>query len=120
MGMERLNLSLSSQQAGPQLHCHVLVVYHLHPRDILLHPRGLEFSLLSLRHEVVDGVLQLILVAMAPRSDALQGGISHNITNRCSEGWPLVSIEDPGPREYLYNCLEFHPPWTRDSLDLVS
>jgi hypothetical protein len=25
------------------------VVYHLHPGDILLHPEGLEFALLSLR-----------------------------------------------------------------------
>jgi hypothetical protein len=68
----------------------------------------------------VDGVLQFILVVMALRSDGLPGGISHSITNRCSEGWPLVPAEDPGPGEDLCNCLEFHPPWTRDSLDLVS
>jgi hypothetical protein len=35
---------------------------------------------------VVDKVLQFILVVMAPRSDGLPGGISHIITNRCSEG----------------------------------
>jgi hypothetical protein len=68
----------------------------------------------------VDGVLQFILVAMAPRSDGLPGGISHSITDRCSKGWPLVPTEDPGSREDLYDCLEFHPPWMRDSLDLVS
>jgi hypothetical protein len=57
----------------------------------------------------MDGVLQLILVTMAPRSDGLTSGISHSITNRCSEGWPLVPVEDPGSREDHCNCLEFHP-----------
>jgi hypothetical protein len=65
----------------------------------------------------VDGVLQFILVAMAPRSDGLLGGISHSITDRCSKGWPLVPTEDPGSREDLYDCLEFHPPWTREGGD---
>jgi hypothetical protein len=50
---------------------------------------------------VVDGVLQFILIAMAPRSDGLPGGISHSITDRCYEGWPLVPAEDPGSREDL-------------------
>jgi hypothetical protein len=49
LGAERLDISLSSQQTGAQLHCHVLVVYHIHSRDILHHPRDLEFVLLSLR-----------------------------------------------------------------------
>jgi hypothetical protein len=57
---------------------------------------------------------------MAPRSDGLPGGISHNITNRCSEGWPLVPAEDPRFGEDLCNCLEFYLPSTRDSLDPVS
>jgi hypothetical protein len=69
---------------------------------------------------VVDGVLQFTLVAMAPRNDGLPGGISHSITDRCSEGWPLVPAEDPGSREDLYYCLEFHLPWMQDSLDPVS
>jgi hypothetical protein len=64
----------------------------------------------------VDGVLQFILIAMAPRSE----GISHIIIDRCSKGWPQVPVEDPGPEEYLYNCLEFHPPWMWDSLDPAS
>jgi hypothetical protein len=68
----------------------------------------------------VDGVLQFTLVAMAPRSDGLPSSISHSITNSCSEGWPLVPVEDPRSREDLYNCLEFHLPWTWDSFDLVS
>jgi hypothetical protein len=68
----------------------------------------------------VDGVLQFTLVAMAPRSYGLPGGISHSITDRCSEGWPLVPIEDPGSQEDLCNCLDFHPLWKRDSLDPVS
>jgi hypothetical protein len=68
----------------------------------------------------VDGVLQFTLVVMTPRSDGLPGGISHSITNRCSEGWPLVLAEDPGYEEDLCNCLEFHPPWTWDSPDPVS
>jgi hypothetical protein len=96
-----------------------MVVYHIQSGDIHLHPRGLEF-VLSLRQEAVDGVLQFILVAMAPRSDGLWGGISHNITDRCFEGWLLMPAEDPRPREDLCNCLEFHPPWTQDSLDLIS
>jgi hypothetical protein len=105
---------------GAQLHHHVLVVHHLHLGGILLHPRGLEYVLLSLRQEVVDGVLQFILVETALRSDGLPGGISHSITDRCSEGWPLVPAEDPRSGEDLCNCLEFHLPWTQDSLDPVS
>jgi hypothetical protein len=31
-----------------------------------------------------------------------------------------VPAEDPGSREDLCNWLEFHRPWTRDSLDTVS
>jgi hypothetical protein len=96
------------------------VVYHIHSRDILLHPRGLEFVLLSLREEAVDRSLQFILVAMAPRSDVLLGGNSHNITDRCSEGCPLVPAEDTRSGEDLCIYLEFHPLWTWDSLDLVS
>jgi hypothetical protein len=67
----------------------------------------------------VDGVLQLILVATAPISDGLPGGVSHSITDRCSEGCPLALVEDPRPKD-LYNCIEFHPPWMWDSLDPVS
>jgi hypothetical protein len=69
---------------------------------------------------VVDGVLQFILVATALRSEGLPGVICHSITDRCSEGWPLVPVEDPRSGENLYNSLEFYLPWTRDSLDLVS
>jgi hypothetical protein len=68
----------------------------------------------------VDGVLQFILVVMTPRSDGLSGGICHSITDRCSEGWPLMPAEDPGSEEDLCNCLEFYLLWTRDSLDPVS
>jgi hypothetical protein len=57
---------------------------------------------------------------MALRGDGLSGVINHNISDRCSKGWPLMPAEDPGPREDLYNCLKFHPPWTWDSLDPVS
>jgi hypothetical protein len=32
----------------------------------------------------------------------------------------LIDALDPGAREDLCNCHEFHPPWTRDSLDPVS
>jgi hypothetical protein len=46
-----------------QFHRHILVVYHLHPRDILLYPIGLELILLPVGQEVVDGVLQPTLVA---------------------------------------------------------
>jgi hypothetical protein len=53
-------------------------------------------------------------------SDGLTGGVSHNITDRSSEGCPLVPAEDPGPGEDLCNDFECHPPWTRDSLDSVS
>jgi hypothetical protein len=86
------------------------VVYHFHSGDILLHPRGLELVFLSLRQEAVDGILQLILVATAPRSDGLLGGVSHRITNRCSEGWHLVPIEDLGPGEDLCDGFELYPP----------
>jgi hypothetical protein len=45
---ESLNLALSSQQTGAQLHRHILVVHHLHLGDILLHPIGLELILLPI------------------------------------------------------------------------
>jgi hypothetical protein len=63
---ESLNLALSGQQTGAQLHHHILVVHHLHPGDILLHSIGLELILLPIRQEAVDGVLQSTLVAMDP------------------------------------------------------
>jgi hypothetical protein len=68
----------------------------------------------------VDGLLQFIIVVMALRGDGLPGGISHSITDRCSEDWPLVPTEDTGSKEDQCNYLEFHPPWMWDSLDLVS
>jgi hypothetical protein len=46
LGAKSLNLVLSGQQTSAQLHCHVLVVYHLHPGNILFHPVGLELILL--------------------------------------------------------------------------
>jgi hypothetical protein len=46
LGAKSVNLVLSGQQMSAQLHCHVLVVYHLHPGDILFHPVGLELILL--------------------------------------------------------------------------
>jgi uncharacterized membrane protein YGL010W len=48
------------------LHHYILVVYHLHPGNILLHPIGLELILLLVGQEVVDGVLQPTLVATDP------------------------------------------------------
>jgi hypothetical protein len=45
---------------------------------------------------------------------------AHTIIDRCSEGWPLVPTEDPGPREDLYDGFEFHPPLTWDSFDPIS
>jgi hypothetical protein len=48
---------LSGQQMSAQLHHHILVVYHLHPRDIPFHPIGLELIFLPVGQEVVDRVL---------------------------------------------------------------
>jgi hypothetical protein len=84
-----------------QLHCHILVVHHLHPRDILLHPIGLELILLPVGQEVVDGVLQPTIVATDPRCDGLPGGVSNNITARGPESWSLVSVEDSRSKEDL-------------------
>jgi hypothetical protein len=63
---ESLNLALSGQQTGAQLYHHILVVHHLYPVDILLHPIGLKLILLPVRQEAVDGVLQSTLVATNP------------------------------------------------------
>jgi hypothetical protein len=49
LGVKSLNLVLSGQQMSAQLHCHVLVVYHLHPGDILFHPVGPELIILPVR-----------------------------------------------------------------------
>jgi hypothetical protein len=46
LSAKSLNLVLSGQQTSAQLHRHILVVYHLHPGDILFHPVGLELILL--------------------------------------------------------------------------
>jgi hypothetical protein len=59
---------------------------------------------------VVDGVLQLLLVAMTPRSDSLSSGVSHSIATRRSEGWLLVPADNPGPREDLCDGIEFYLP----------
>jgi hypothetical protein len=86
------------------------VVYHLHPGDIPFHLVGLELIFLPVGQEVVDRVLQPALVAMDPRCDDLPGGISNSITARSPESWSLVSAEDPGSEENLYDGLELHPP----------
>jgi hypothetical protein len=93
-----------------QLHCHILVVYHLHPGDILLHPIGLELIPLPVGQEVVDRVLQPTLVATDPGCDGLPGGIDNSITARGPEGWSLVSAEDSGSKENLCDGFELHPP----------
>jgi hypothetical protein len=46
LGAKSLNLMLSGQQTSAQLYRHILVVYHLHPGNIFLHPVGLELILL--------------------------------------------------------------------------
>jgi hypothetical protein len=46
LGAKSLNLALSGQQTSAQLYRHILVVYHLHPGNIFLHPVGLELILL--------------------------------------------------------------------------
>jgi hypothetical protein len=102
-----------------QLHRHILVVYHLHPGDILLHPVGLELIPLPVGQEVVDRVLQPALVTMDPRCDGLPGGISNIIAVRSPESWSLVSAEDSGSEENLCDVLELHPLWMRDFLDPV-
>jgi hypothetical protein len=49
LSAKSLDLMLSGQQTSAQLHRHILVVYHLHPGDILFHPVGLELILLPIR-----------------------------------------------------------------------
>jgi hypothetical protein len=68
-----------------QLHRHILVVYHLHPGDILFHLVGLELIFLPVGQEVVVRVLQPALVAMDPRCDGLSGGISNSVAARSPE-----------------------------------
>jgi hypothetical protein len=48
LSVKSLNLLLSGQQMSDQLHHHILVVYHLHPWNILFHPMGLELILLPI------------------------------------------------------------------------
>jgi hypothetical protein len=38
LSAKSLDLMLSGQQTSAQLHRHILVVYHLHPGDILFYP----------------------------------------------------------------------------------
>jgi hypothetical protein len=95
---------------SPQLHRHILVVYHLHPGNISFHPIGLELIFLPVGQEVVDRVLQPALVAMDPRCDGLLGGIRTSIAVRSPESWSLVSAEDSGSKENLCDGLELYPP----------
>jgi hypothetical protein len=94
------------------------VVQHLHPRDILLHPRGLEL-VLPVGQEVVDEVLHLASVATTPRGDGLPGYVSHNITIRCPVGWPRMPVDHLGPVQDLHDGMELHPSRTQESLDMV-
>jgi hypothetical protein len=48
LSVKSLNLVLSGQQMSAQPHRHILVVYHLHPGDILFHPVGPELILLPI------------------------------------------------------------------------
>jgi hypothetical protein len=93
-----------------QLHHHILVVYHLHPRYIPFHTVGLELIFLPVGQEVVDRVLQSTLVATDPRCDGLPGGIGNSIAVRGLESWSLVLAEDSGSKENLCDGLELHPP----------
>jgi hypothetical protein len=93
-----------------QLHCHILVMYHLHPGDIPFHPVGLELIFLPVGQEVVDRLLQSTLVATDPQCDGLPGDIGNSITARGPESWSLVSAEDSRSNENLYDGLELHPP----------
>jgi hypothetical protein len=102
-----------------QLHRHILVVYHLHPGDIPVHPVGLELILLPVGQEVVDGVLKLTLVAIDPWCDGLPGGISNSVAVRGTKSWSLVSAKDSGYEEDLCDGFELHPPWMRDFLDPI-
>jgi hypothetical protein len=102
-----------------QLHSHILVVYHLHPGDIVLHLVGLELIPLPVGQEVVDRVQQPTVVAMDPRCDGLLGGIGNSIAARGPESWSLVSAEDTRSEENLCDGFEVHPPWTRGFLDPV-
>jgi hypothetical protein len=54
--------------------------------------------------------MQLALVATAPRSDGLLGGVSHNIAIGCSEGCPLVPADHLGLVEDLHDGPILHPP----------
>jgi hypothetical protein len=58
------------------------VVYHLYPGDILLHLIGIEFIILPVGREVVDGVLQPTLVDADPRCDGLPSSIGNRIAAR--------------------------------------
>jgi hypothetical protein len=49
LGAKSLNLMLSGQQMSAQLQRHILVVYHLHPGNILFQPVSLELILLPVR-----------------------------------------------------------------------
>jgi hypothetical protein len=102
-----------------QLHHHILVVHLLHPRDILLQLIGVELILLPIGQEVVDGVLQPTLVATDPRGDGLPGGVSNSVAMRGPKSWSIVSAEDSGSEEDLYNGFELHSPWTQDFLDPI-
>jgi hypothetical protein len=114
---EFLDLLLGSLQTGGHLHKHILVMDHKHHGDIGLDPRSLELVLLSLRQQVVDGVLQLVMLSGTVGGDCLPCSISYCILVSGPEGWSLVTAEHIRSADDLDNCLVLFSSRARNSLD---
>jgi hypothetical protein len=67
------------------LHKHNLVMHHKQTGDIGLDPRSLELVLPPLRHQVIDGVLQLVMIFAVVGGDCLPCSISYYILVSRSE-----------------------------------
>jgi hypothetical protein len=114
---EFLDILLGSLQTGAHLHKHILVMDHKHHGDIGLDPRSLELVLLSLRQQVVDGVLQLVMLSATVGGDCLPCSINYCILVSGPEGWSLVTAEHIRSADDLHNCLVLFSSRARNSLD---
>jgi hypothetical protein len=87
------------------LHRHVLVMHHKHSRDISPDPRSLELVLISLRQQMVDIVLHLVMICAVVGGDCLPCSVSYCISISCLESWTLVLADDTRGIEDLHDCL---------------
>jgi hypothetical protein len=110
LGVEIVDLPLSSKQAVAQVQRKTHDVSHCFSEDLWVHSRNLEGILLLPRIECIDGILQVTVLGAIPAYQCLTSCICHCLsTSRTSGGTSMIgdhlqSIED------LHGARELHVP----------